>query len=75
MMKTSPHRVLRKETVLTSPNCLLMVEKDAYNLLRVDQKLNTFPRREYLGREACWLDIKGLSRYFISLENSRLYVI
>ena len=34
---------------------------DAYGLLRVDQRLNTFSRRECLGREAHCLDMCSLS--------------
>ena len=43
---------------------------EAYNLLRVDQRLNTFCRKECLGRKAYWLNPQGPSRYLISMENS-----
>jgi hypothetical protein len=33
---------------------------DAYHLLRVDQRLNTFGRKECLRREAYWLKPQGL---------------
>jgi hypothetical protein len=46
---------------------------EAFDLLRVYQKLNIFCRKEFPGRKSHWLDIQGLSRYLISIENSRLY--
>ena len=45
---------------------------DAYNLLRVGQRLNTFCRKDCLGREADWPKPWGPSRYLISIENSGL---
>ena len=44
--------------------------KDAYNLLRADQRLNTVCRERSPGREAHWLDTQCLSRYHISMENA-----
>ena len=46
---------------------LFVVDEDAY----VDQRLNTFCRNGCPGREAHWLNTRGLSRYLISTENSR----
>jgi hypothetical protein len=43
-------------TVLTCPKCLLVVKINAYDLLRVDQRLNTFCRKECPGREAYCLN-------------------
>ena len=48
---------------------LFVVDEDAY----VDQRLNTFCRNGCPGREAHWLNTRGLSRYHISMENSRFY--
>lgn len=67
-------RTLRKETVLACPK-LLHGEKDSYDLLRVDQRLNIFFRKGCLERGAYWLDLGGLSRYFINMENSKFYAI
>ena len=63
-------------TVLTCPKCLLVVKINAYDLLRVDQRLNTFCRKECLGREGYWLNPWGLSIYIylIRMQNSRLNV-
>ena len=44
----------------------------AYHLLRVDQRLNTFCKKECPGREAYWLNTQSLSGYLISMENSVL---
>ena len=63
--------VVLDETVLACPNCLFLAEKDANNFLRVDQGLNTFCRKGCPGREAHWLNTRGLSGYLISMENSR----
>lgn len=49
-------------------------ENDAYNLLRVDQRLNAFCRKECLRREAHWISPwTGPPRYFINMESSGLY--
>jgi hypothetical protein len=50
----------------------LMVDVNAYTLLMVNQGLNTFCRKECPRREAHWLNTEGLSRYLLSMENSRL---
>jgi hypothetical protein len=44
-----------------------MVDEEAYILLRVSQRLNSFCRKGCPGREAHWLN----TRYLISMENSR----
>ena len=49
----------------------LMVDVNAYTLLRVNQGLNTFFQKDCPGREAHWLNIRSLSGYLISIENSR----
>jgi hypothetical protein len=54
-----------------SKRLYLMANVNAYTLLRVNQRLNTFFRKECPGREAHWLTTQGLSRYLISMENSR----
>lgn len=42
----------------------------AYNILRVNQRLNTFYRKECPGREAYCLNPRaGPSRYLIGMEN------
>lgn len=61
---------LLKETFVGYPNHLLMVEKDAYDLLKVNHRFNTFCRQKKTGRKACWLNPRGPSRYCISMENS-----
>ena len=51
-----------KETVLGSKlfiGCSLW-KLDAYHLLKVDLRLNTFCRKECPGREAYWLNPQGL---------------
>ena len=48
-----------------------MADVNSYNLLRMNQGLNTFCRKGCPGREAHWLNTRGLSRYLISMENSR----
>jgi hypothetical protein len=53
---------------------LLMADEDAYTLLRVNQRLNTFCSKGCPGRETHWINTWGLSRDFISMENSRFYV-
>ena len=53
---------LMRETVLGSKlfiDCSSW-KMGAYHLLRVDQRLNTFCRKECLGREAYWLSPLGL---------------
>ena len=72
-----PHTLksLREEIFLACPNCLFLVEKGIYDLLRVDQKLNTFCRKRSSRREVYWLNPWGLSRYLICMETSRLYAI
>ena len=50
-----------------------MVDEDAYILLSVDQRLNTFCRKECPGRKAHWLNTWGLSRHLISMEKSKFY--
>jgi hypothetical protein len=48
----------------------------AYYFLRVDQRLNTFFRKECLGREAYWLNLpQSPSRYLISMKNSVLIYV
>ena len=47
----------------------------AYHFLGVDQRLNTFRRKECPGREACWLNCQGPSRYLIGMENSALIYV
>ena len=42
----------------------------ACHLLRVDQRLNFFCRKECPGREVYWLHLHDLSRYLISMEHS-----
>ena len=49
----------------------LMVNVNAYTLLGVNQRLNTFCEKGCPGREAHWLNTQGLSRHLISMENSR----
>ena len=49
----------------------LMADVNVYILLKVNQELNTFCGKECPGREAHWLNTQGLSRYLISMENSR----
>jgi hypothetical protein len=44
---------------------------NAYNLLKVDERLNSFCRMDCMGREAYWLNPLG-NRYFISMVNSVL---
>jgi hypothetical protein len=57
-------------------SCLLAVHGGkrmhtvAYPLLRVDLRLNTFCRKECLGREAYWL---RASRYLISTEENSIW--
>lgn len=41
---------LMKETALACPNCLFMAHEDSCDLLRVNQRLNTFCRKGRLGR-------------------------
>jgi len=67
--RLSPHslRGFLRETVLGSK--LLIMKMGAHHLLRVDQRLNTFGRKESLGRETYWLNPQGPSRYLISMEN------
>jgi hypothetical protein len=48
-----------------------MVDMNAYVLFRVNQGLNTVCGKGCPGREAHWLNPLGLSRYLISIENSR----
>lgn len=48
---------------------------DAPGLLKVDHRLNSFCRKECLGREAYWLNPQGSSRYLISMEDSVLYAM
>ena len=50
---------------------LFMVDMNAYVLFRVNQGLNTVCGKGCPGREAHWLNPLGLSRYLISIENSR----
>ena len=60
-----------RETVPACPNCLFTEEKDIYDLLRVDQRVNTFCKKGCLGREAYWLNPWGLSRYLTIMKKSR----
>ena len=73
-----PRWFLMRETVLGSKlfiDCSLW-KMDAYQLLRVDQRLNTFCRKECLGREAYWLNLpQSPSRYLISMKNSVLIYV
>jgi hypothetical protein len=46
-------------------------EYECIHLFRVNQGLNTVGRKEWPGRAAPWLNYGGLSRYLISMENSR----
>ena len=66
-----------RETIFACLNCLFFMENGIYNLLSVDQRLNTFCRRECKGVEVFLGQTLGalLSRYLISIENSVLYVI
>ena len=48
-----------------------MADVNAYVFLRVNQGLNTLCGKECSGREAHWLSTQSLSRYLISMENSR----
>lgn len=50
-----------------------MWEMSAYHFLRVNQRLNTFHRKECLKRDIYWLTPQGLSRYPISMENLILW--
>jgi hypothetical protein len=50
---------------------IVMADVNSYNLLRMNQGLNTFCRKGCPGREAHWLNTRGLSGYLISMENSR----
>ena len=50
----------------------LTCKMDAYYLLRVDQRLNTFCRKGCPGREAYCLDPQAPSQYLISRENTVL---
>lgn len=49
-----------------------MVDVNVYTLLRVNQELNSFCRKECLGREADWLNLLVLSRYLIIMERSKI---
>jgi hypothetical protein len=50
-----------KETVLGSKLFIMENESIAYQLLGVGPRLNTFGRKEHLGREAYWLiNLQGL---------------
>ena len=49
----------------------LMAKVNAYTLVRVNWRLNTFCRKECPGRVANWLNTQGLSRYLISTETAR----
>lgn len=49
----------------------LIVNVNAYTLIRVNQGLNTCSRKKCPGREAHWLNTQGLSAYLISTENPR----
>jgi hypothetical protein len=44
----------------------------ACHIPRVDQRLNTFCKKECPGRKAYWLNPQSLSGYLISMENSVL---
>lgn len=74
-MKGSPHpysaTILDEETVFLLKLFYLMVSVNAYTFLRLNQGLSIFFEKECPGREAHWLNMLGLSRYLISLENSR----
>ena len=48
-----------------------MVDVNAYTLLRVNQGLDAFCRKEYPRRDAHWMNTWGLYRYLISIENYR----
>jgi hypothetical protein len=48
-----------------------MADMNAHVLVRVNQELNTFYRKGCLARDTHWLNTQGLSRYLISMENSR----
>jgi hypothetical protein len=54
---------------------LFVADEDAYSLLRVDHRLNTFSRKECLGREVYCLNPWDPFRYLISMENSRFYAM
>lgn len=49
----------------------LMANLNAYPSFRVNEGLNTFFGKECARREAHWLNTRVLSRYLISMENSR----
>jgi hypothetical protein len=44
---------------------------NVYILLGVNQGVDTFWGKECPGREAYWLNTRGLARYLINMENSR----
>lgn len=68
----SPSRViLDEETVLAYSLAFLMANVNAYALLRVNQELNIFCRKECPGRKTHQLNPWSLSRYLSSIENSR----
>jgi hypothetical protein len=50
-----------------------MVDEDAHVLLRANQRLNTFGRKGSPGKRVHWLNNWGLSRFLISMKNSRFY--
>ena len=49
----------------------LVVNVNAYTLLRVNQGLKPFFGKGCPGREAHWLNTPGLSGYLINMENAR----
>lgn len=49
----------------------LMANVNAYTSHGVNQRYDTFCRKEYLGRGAHWLNTWGLSSFLISMGNSR----
>jgi hypothetical protein len=62
---------LKKETVLSCPNCLFMAEGGCIRRTQCRSEINTFCRKECPGREAYWLNPpQGPSKYLISMENS-----
>lgn len=62
MAKAGPTAVLERED-LSCTNCLFVVEEDARDLLRLDQRLNTSHRKRSSERELYWLNPWSLSRY------------
>lgn len=53
---------LMRETFINCPNCLFKAGRGTYDLLGVNQGLNTFCKQEFVAREAYWLNPGGGDR-------------